>query len=296
MPAGAVLHQADRDSDDALSDVARMEWDAVIDVSRLPAHVRRAVRDLRGTAGRYVFVSSASAYASQAELGQDEDAPLLAPREPESVESAEDYGAAKSLCEQLVLEGFGESNALIARAGLIGGPGDHTDRTGYWPWRFANPSTPDQAVLVPEVPDLPTSVIDVRDLSQWLVAAAAEGTSGVFNTVGHSIPFAEHIATAREVAGHTGPLVEAPEDWLLAQGVGEWSGSRSLPLWLADPDWHGMNARSNERALAAGLDLRPLASTLEDTLRWEQTRPTSVDRKAGLSDEAECDLIDRLRA
>ena len=74
VAAGAVVVRADRDQGDALASVCGQRWDAVIDVSRQPGQVRRAVRDLEPVADRYVFVSSGNAYASQEAIGQDEDA------------------------------------------------------------------------------------------------------------------------------------------------------------------------------------------------------------------------------
>ncbi|WP_146066117.1 hypothetical protein [Cryobacterium sp. Y82] len=44
---------------------------------------------------------------------------------------------------------------------LIGGPGDLSGRSGYWPWRFAHPSDEDGAALVPDAPEVPTAIIDV---------------------------------------------------------------------------------------------------------------------------------------
>lgn len=294
--AGARFIPADRDDEDGLKAVARERWDAVIDVSRQPGQVRRAVRDLRDSAQLYIFVSSKNAYAEQRSIGQDEDAPLLPPLAAEVMESMESYGEAKVACEQAVLEGFGQNRSLIARAGLIGGPGDTFGRTGYWPLRFAHPATPDGTVLVPLAPNLTSSIIDVRDLAAWLILAAETGIHGTFNATGDVHNFDDHLAIAREVAGHTAPIFAAAPEWLRERGVEEWAGERSLPLWLDDADWLGMNARSNERAKSAGLALRPLAETLADTLAWEESVGVDRPRRAGLSASDEAALVAELVA
>lgn len=292
---GVRLVRADRDHPDAYTEVGEQRWDAVLDVARQPGHVRRAVAALEPVSGCYGLVSSVNVYAGQAEIGAAEDAALLPALADDEMPSMEQYGEAKVACEQAVLAGFGPERSLIARAGLLGGPGDTSGRSGYWPWRFSAPSGPDGAVLVPDEPDLPTAVIDVRDLAAWLVEGLDAGTSGVFNANGTAIPLADHLTVAREVAGHTGPLVAASTAWLLEQDVGVWMGPRSLPLWLDDPEWHGMNARSNGRALAAGLRLRPLARTLADVLEWERARPLPGPHGAGLTDDEEQTLLAVLR-
>jgi hypothetical protein len=180
---------------------------------------------------------------------------------------------------------------LIARVGLIGGPGDVFDRTGYWPLRFARPPSEDGAVLVPNAPQLPTQVIDVRDLAAWIVDASGRGLVGTFNVTGPTMTFSEHLEIARAVARHNGRLVRADPQWLLSHGVREWMGERSMPLWIADPDWIGFNARDSSRARGAGLMTRPLQETLADTLAWELTRDPARTRQAGLSDEDERALL-----
>ena len=85
-------------------------------------------------------------------------------------------------------------------------------------------------------------------------------------------------------------VIAAPESWLAEQGVAEWAGPRSLPLWLADADWQGFTSRSGERARAAGLPHRPLDETLRDVLAWEGTQPEHP-HGAGLADDEERDLL-----
>ncbi len=285
---------ADRDHPDAYDAVVDQRWDAVIDVARQPGHVRRAVTVLQRVAERIVYVSSANVYASQRELGQDEEAPLLAPLVSDVMESMEQYGAAKVACERAVLDGFGAARTMVARVGLIGGPGDEFGRSGYWPWRFAHPSNSQGAVLVPDDPQVPTAVVDVRDLAAWLLSCAETGVVGIYNAAGPPRPLAEHLAAARTVAGHTGPVRAASPSWLTERGVQMWMGPKSLPLWIDDPDWYGMNARSTDRARAAGLTTRPLGDTLADTLAWEEARPNPGPHGAGLTDDEEQHLLNIL--
>jgi nucleoside-diphosphate-sugar epimerase len=294
-PDGTRAVSADRDEDDALALVAQDRWDAVIDVAREPGHVRHAVRDLEPVAGRYVFVSTVSVYASHATPGADETADRLPALVAEAMGGPEDYGSAKVACEDAVLAGFGAERTLIVRPGLIGGPGDPTGRTDYWPWRFAHPAVPGQ-VLVPDAPDLPTALIDARDLAAWLVYCAEQGTTGTFNALGPSMPMPEHLETARQAAGSDALPVAAGEDWLVERGVNEWAGPRSLPLWLTDRSWYGMNARSVDGAHSAGLTTRPLIETLRDGLAWRQRQPDRDSRGAGLSDADERELLTALRA
>lgn len=292
VPETVTHIRADRTRADAYAPVAAEEWDVVLDVSRQPGQVRSAVASLEPAARHCIVVSSGNAYADHSTPGADESAALLPPLAADVMESMETYGEAKVACEAAVLEGFGAERSTIVRAGLIGGPGDWSGRTGYWPRRFALPSTPSGAVLVPEIPDAATQVIDVRDLAAWLVDVGERRVAGVFNATGPTLRFADHLASAREVAGHTGEVVSVDPAWLLERGVQEWMGPRSLPLWIADPGWAGFSARTSARAVEAGLRTRPLNETLADVLTWELGQPAGRERGAGLSDPDERDLLD----
>lgn len=287
-PEAARFIRADRDADDAYDALGDESWDAVIDVARQPGQVRRAVAALAQRTPHWVFISSASVYAESTTVGDDESAELLPPLDGDVMESMETYGSAKVACEHHVLAGVGADRALIARPSLIGGPGDWSGRTGYWPRRFARPSNPEGRVLVPDAPDVLVQVLDVRDLAQWVVRAAERGTTGIANAGGPTHTFAEHLETVRAVTGFTGAWEVAGEDWLTERGVEPWMGPRSLPLWLP-AESAGLNGHDLSRAASMGLRTRPLADTLADTLEWELAEPGP--RRAGLSDEDERELL-----
>jgi 2'-hydroxyisoflavone reductase len=287
-PVGVTWVRADRTQPGAYQQVADRDWDRVVDVARHPGQVESAVAALADRAATYLYVSSINVYAGDPAPGQDEDYELQPPLDGPVMESPVDYGRAKVACEQHVLRAFGAQRSLIARAGLIGGPGDSSFRSGYWPWRFARPSTTDGSVLVPDTPELMTQIIDVRDLAAWLLETSARG---IFNVAGDPLTMPQHLQVARSVAGHTGPMVRASSQWLLDHDVQEWMGPRSLPLWLADPAWHGFTLHPNAKALGTGLRLRPLEQTLADTLAWELARTADGDRRSGLSDDDERELL-----
>jgi nucleoside-diphosphate-sugar epimerase len=293
VPDGATLVRGDRKEERAYTAVADDTWDVVVDVSSQPGQVRDAAEALAQNARHYVYVSSGSVYADNHKLPPGDERRVLPPLDEDVLVDLEKYGEAKVACEQHVTKVFGD-RALIARAGLIGGPGDKSDRSGYWPLRFARPAMADGAVLAPEGRGLDSQLVDVRDIGTWLADAGARGVSGVFDVTGETVPLAHHLAVARNVAGHAGPLVSAADDWLLGHGVEPWMGERSLPLWLPGEEYAGFNEVDSAEARAAGLHLRPLEETLTDVLAWEIERAPSGPRHAGLSDDDERALIDEL--
>jgi hypothetical protein len=105
------------------------------------------------------------------------------------------------------------------------------------------------------------------------------------------VPFATWIALSRTVGGHAGPVIHAPPAWLREQGVAEYMGAESLPMWFVDADYDGWSARSGEAARAAGLRHRPRADMLVDVLAWEREQGLERPRSAGLSSAREHQLL-----
>jgi 2'-hydroxyisoflavone reductase len=290
-PDGAQWIKADRSLGAESYAAAAADWDEVIEVARDPVPATEALAQLAPRAAHWTFVSSCSVYASHASPGAAEDAALLQPLPAGTESTPENYGESKSAIERATMEAAGDK-AHLCRAGLIGGPGDASDRYGYWPARFARDNGP---AVVPDIAGHPTQVIDVRDLARWIVKAAEQGVTGAFNAVGDQVPFGEYINTARTAAAFEGATLTAAEDWLVANGIEYWAGPDSLPLWLP-PGHDGFCTRSNLAAKRAGLTLRPWTQTLEDTLDDERRRGLDRSRKAGLAPATERRLAAELLA
>ena len=286
-PYGTMLVVADRDDPGAYDAVAGRDWDEVVDISSNPVHVAAAVTALGERAKHWTFISTVSVYAANDVPGADEAAELVAPAGPDD---EDDYGQAKVRAEASVRAALG-FRAAIVRPGLIVGPGDPTDRFGYWGGRLALAADGD--VLVPDTTDRGAQVIDVDDLAEFVQAIGRERWTGVVNAVGDSIELAEVLRLAREVAGHTGALVPASDEWLEVHDVSYWAGPRSLPLWLP-AGMPGFWTRSNTAYRLLGGGLRPLRATLERTLADERERGLDRERRAGLARPDELALLAEL--
>ena len=283
-PEGARLVVGDRTEPSAYDAVAARDWDEIVDVSSDAAAVASAVAALGPSTRHWTFISTISVYADADIAGADESAAVVPPLEP-GQES--DYPHEKAAAEETVRAALGH-RAAIVRPGLIAGPGDPTDRFGYWVARFALAAQ--DRVLVPETEGRGAAVIDVDDLADFVVAVGEAPWTGVVNAVGDPHPLAEVLAAAREVAGHRGPTVAASDEWLLAHDVQYWSGPRSLPLWLP-PGMPGMWSRSHAAYTILGGRLRPLRETLERTLAAERRAGVDRERRSGLSRADELALL-----
>jgi 2'-hydroxyisoflavone reductase len=291
FPVAASGVVVDRDSPDAYAAVAGQEWDLVVELTRIPGHAHGAVAALSARARNWVFVSSCSVYADHFTPEADEDAPLLDPLGRDERYTPEVYGEAKSACELATLTAR-DGAALLLRAGLIGGPGDPTGRTTYWPLRAADARGP---VLTPR-DDGPhyaqqVQIIDVRDLAAFILDAGLAGRAGAVNAVGAALPLREALITAREAANTNPQLAEYPLSRMADDGVSPWSGPRSLPLVLPlETDYAGFARRSDARALAWGLARRPLVETFRDIIAAEEPW-TGRQLGAGLSAGDEAELL-----
>jgi 2'-hydroxyisoflavone reductase len=253
-------------------------WDAAVDLdpTQLPHQTRRRAEAV--DVDHYVFVSTISVYSDTSQP-IDEGSALFDPPDPEpETFDPEQYGGLKVGSERVVQDVYGERTA-IARAGLIVGPHDPTDRFTYWPRRLAEGG----AVLAPGSPDQRVQLIDARDLGAFLVRLAEQRTSGVFNATGPAEPLT--LGETLERIGGAEKVVWVDDQTLLGAGVGPWM---ELPLWLPGEEYAGLLEADISRALAAGLTFRPLEETARDTLAWSleagEKRPT-------LSREKERELL-----
>jgi 2'-hydroxyisoflavone reductase len=285
------------DRDGGLAPLRDREFDAVLDTcGYVPRVVGQSVELLRGAAGRYVFVSSESVYATSREDGVvDEDGPLHDAPAPEVEEVMEHYGGLKVACERVVQTGFG-SDAVVVRPGLIVGPHDPTNRFTYWVRRLHEGSD-GEPVLAPATPDRQVQFIDSRDLAAWILDLIERGTTGVFNADGPATPLtmAGALDACAAAAGTAPPIEWVDEAFLLERKVEPWMG---LPLWIPEDDPEGLAVFDNRRAVAAGLTFRPTVETASDTLAWELTRSPGPlgEFWAGIPREQERELLAAWRA
>jgi 2'-hydroxyisoflavone reductase len=273
--------RGDRSAD--LSLLSSRTWDAVVDTSGyFPAVVRASAEALRDSVGRYLFVSSISAYADfSAGPSEDSERAELADGHPtdEMLPEYENYGALKALCEDAVTDVYGD-RAIVVRPGLIAGPHDPTGRFTYWAHRIARGGE----FVVPAPADGRFQLIDARDLGSWLVALCEQGASGAYNAVHPGHTWSELVESGLRVTGSDARPVWIDTDWLAEQGVGEWM---ELPMWLRDPEWVGMHRADASRAVGAGLTFRKLDDTVRGTLEHAETTD-----EAGLPPERERELLE----
>ena len=257
-------------------------WDIIVDPSGYVPRLVNASLAALASSGYYCFISSISVYSDFASPGQDESAPLDEIDDPTTEEWAGPaYGPLKALCEDAVRDARPDSH-LNVRAGLIIGPHDPTERYTYWVRRVARGGE----VLAPVGPDYPIQAIHAGDIAEWSLEMAAGQRSGTFNVTSAIYPLGELLEAAKRETGSDARFTYVSEEFLLEQEVGAWM---ELPLWMPTP-MAGLMQTSVAAAQGVGLQERPLAQTIRETLAWAQETPP-VNPDVGLKPEREAELL-----
>lgn len=241
-------------------------WDAVVDDSATnPEWVRLSTELLKSSTGAYLFTSSTGVYYPYLQRGLDESAPVRYDADDPKDGSAS-FGVAKAQCERQTLSVFG-NRGIVVRPTYIVGPGDTSDRFPYWPVRLARGGE----VLAPGHRDDPVQFIDVRDLVEFMIHLLEEKRSGIYNVVGPRSPMtasAFYDAARAALDAKVNYVFVDDYTFLAAHKIDE-----SIPWAMLKGNDYGMMSVKNDRAIAAGLGFRPLATTLRDTLAWWPSVP-----------------------
>lgn len=284
VPIGDVemLH-GDRGGD--LGALRGRSWDAVIDTSGYSApHVRASAELLADRVAHYTFVSTISVYSQFDRMGLDEAAERLPPDAESTTKTPATYGPMKVACEDIVRTVYPD-RSLIIRPGIVVGPGDYTGRFTRWCTRIAAGGE----VLAPGDAAQPAQWIDARDLGEWMMRMTVAKRTGVFNVVGPAEPatLGTMLGGIRDASATDAVLVRVPEAFLAEHGL---RPGGDLPFWIP-ADERGIFGIRNDRAIAAGLTLRPLADTVRDTLAREAAVPAPTDREVGISRARETEIL-----
>lgn len=274
------------------------KWDVVIDVpTTLPVWVRDAAQILQGNVDRYIFISTISVYSDVSKAGSDESAPLAkyqgadAMKETQATLRASNfglYGPLKALSEAEAEKWF-PGKALIVRPGLIVGPGDESDRFTYWPARVERGGE----VLAPGKPTDPVQFIDARDLAEWIIRMAEQGTTGIFNATGPKakLGVGGMLDGIKKATRSNAQFTWVDAEFLAAQKVRPWS---DMPVWIPPRgEETGFAEISIKKALDKGLTFRPLGDTTQATLEWfhKQTAERQAKLRAGITAEREKEVL-----
>jgi 2'-hydroxyisoflavone reductase len=281
----------DRNTGD-IKKIAGNNWDVIVDFSGMyPGNIDEITELLKGKTGRYIFISSGSAYPledpSKLKIPVNEDADTLPCTEEQAKEKdiMAAYGNKKAECERILL-GKDWLDAIIFRPALIYGRYDPTDRFYYWLYRV---KTQDE-ILIPGKGSFKFTHTFSEDYADILFKAIGiKNHRKVYNAVTHDpVSLKEFLDISSREAGREPKYVSASADFLHENEVYEWAG---LPLWLTGFDMIFDSTRLKN-------DFTPDLTGFEGSVKKTMSYYDSLgwkEGKYGLRIEKEKELIKKLK-
>jgi len=295
---GANVEELVGDRANNLEALKGRRWDVAIDESASQGPtaadwVRASATLLKDNVDHYIFISTRSVYFDTSRVPMTADAPVLSRENtPMREGQAMGYGMGKAYAEKTAHE-IMPGRVTVVRPGLIIGPEDDTDRFTYWPVRIARGGE----VLVPGDGSDHVQNIDVRDLVEFTIKLAEDGTFGVFNAVGpdRGQTFRQFAEGIKRGVGGNATFTWVGTDFLIANNAQPYG--RELPCFQP---MRGRTAGFAQFDLTpeirAGLKFRSTEVTARETIEWWRTLPAERQGAMRTGFAAERDLLAKWKA
>jgi 2'-hydroxyisoflavone reductase len=271
-----IIGDRDPEVGEGLSGLKGRQWDAVIDNSGyVPRITGASSRLLADSVNQYLFVSTICQYDKWADSGDffTEERPGAILEDPATEDVSTHYCALKAYCERAV-DAAMPGRTTQVRPGLIVGPLDRSDRFTYWPVRVDRGGE----VLAPGKPSDLTQYIDVRDLAEFMVHCIEQNLTDTFNAIRMPMPMGDFLESCVRTVNPEASLTWVDADFLEKHDV---QSLRDMPMWASPGGaYSGSMTWSGQKALDAGMKIRPVEETIRDTLEWFKSLPQ--ERQSGL--------------
>jgi 2'-hydroxyisoflavone reductase len=277
----------DREND--LTALEGREWDAVFDNSTSKWEwARDSAELLKDAVGRYLFISSTGVYYPYLTTDIDESVVPLAVDESEGRDGSSAYGVMKTLGEMEAQKAFGD-RAILARPQHFTGPGEQTNRHGFWVERMERGGE----VLAMGRKTDPVMLLDVRDLAEFCVHLVENEAGGIFNIAGPG-----SLLTQEEFLHGLRFCTGANVEWTWVDDyefLKEENLTYTVPWTLLEGPHLGYTSINIDKAVAHGLTFRPLAQTHLDTRDWWYSDAVTEERRQNprfpLNAEREAEIL-----
>lgn len=235
-------------------------WDAVIDV--WPADYSMSQRTgelLKERVGRYIYVSSISAYSPLTVPGANESYPLIT-SSPDPTE----YGYNKAETERRLTAIYGNRFASVRPPPIYGWRND-SDVLTFWAVRMQRGGD----VAAPGDGSDPVQWVDVKDVGNFVTRIAERDLAGPYNVIGPAqrTDLRQYFEQIRAATGSRANLVWIADDFLIARHFDDFNNWPSYRP-LKRTKFPGFFQQSSAKAIAAGMTFRALSQTIADELRW----------------------------
>lgn len=265
------------DREDNLEALKNRKWDVVIDNSgRKTQWTEDTAQLLVDQVGYYLYTSSISVFYPFTGDDFTESRPLVTEIPAGATEAEKrtyEYGVMKATSELATIKAFGIDRSIIVRPTLIVGPGDRTDRFPYWMARLEKGGE----IIIPGGRDEVVQYIDVRDLAEWMIRLLENKAAGIYNGAGPGFEMTTHAFVHGIHACFNSPVSYTEIDDFNFLQENNLIGIQPWVIQL--PEYAGMSKSSNQKAIRAGLQFRPLAETVRATHAWWYSEAVSQERR-----------------